>query len=78
MGASPYNMEGPIPVEGCVCPRPAAQFLDDYQCSSADPAGQIEADMAPFANVQALNLEEELTKKKKKKKKNEEEEDEEE
>ena len=30
----------------CDCPRLPAQFERDFQCSGADPAGQIDLDMA--------------------------------
>lgn len=45
---SPYVLDGPLPVEGCDCPRPGIQFKADYDCSNSDPAGQIELDLSPF------------------------------
>jgi hypothetical protein len=41
-------LDGPIPSETCHCPRPIANFVEDFQCSSSDPAGQIARDMSIF------------------------------
>jgi len=45
---SPYILDGPIAPETCICPRPIANFLQDFQCTYSDPAGQINRDMANF------------------------------
>lgn len=42
---SPFALAGPLSAEMCACPRPEHAFMHDFGCSTADPAGQIHADM---------------------------------